>query len=55
MIHKRLIGMVGESKRNILQNVALQWCALAANVAMIFAISHFLAGLLPGGTGGNAA
>ena len=33
MIDKRLIGMMGDSKRYIAKNVALQWLALAANVA----------------------
>lgn len=38
MINKRLIGMVSESKKYIAGNVAWQWCALAANIAMIGAI-----------------
>ena len=38
MINKRLIGTVSESKKYIAGNVALQWCALAANIAMIGAI-----------------
>ena len=41
MIDKRLIGMMGDSKRYIAKNVALQWLALAANVAMIFAVSRY--------------
>ena len=45
MIDKRLIGMMGDSKRYIAKNVALQWLALAANVAMIFAVSRYLGAL----------
>lgn len=48
MINKRLIGMMGDSKRYIAQNVVLQWVALLANIAMIFAVSAFLAGLCAG-------
>lgn len=46
MINKRLIAMMGDSKRYIARNVALQWVALLANIAMIFAVSAFLAGLV---------
>ena len=42
MINKRLIGMVSESKTYIACNVALQWCALAANIAMIGTICRLL-------------
>lgn len=45
MIDKRLIGMMGDSKRYIAQNVALQWLALGANIAMIFAVSRYLGAL----------
>ncbi|HIQ58329.1 MAG TPA: ABC transporter ATP-binding protein/permease [Candidatus Merdivicinus intestinavium] len=45
MINKRLIGTVGESKKYIAGNVLLQWCALAANIAMMFAIARLLARL----------
>ena len=48
MINKRLIAMMGDSKRYIARNVALQWVALLANIAMIFAVSAFLAGLVYG-------
>lgn len=48
MINKRLIGMMGDSKRYIAKNVVLQWVALLANIAMIFAVSAFLAGLCAG-------
>ncbi len=51
MINKRLIGMVSDSKKYIARNVALQWCALLANIVMIFSIVGFLHGLLTG-TGG---
>lgn len=51
MINKRLIGMVSDSKKYIAQNVALQWCALAANIVMIFSIVGFLHDLLTGGSG----
>jgi ABC-type transport system involved in cytochrome bd biosynthesis fused ATPase/permease subunit len=45
MIHKRLISTVAESKKYIAGNVILQWCALAANIVMIFHISQLLAGI----------
>lgn len=45
MINKRLIGTVSESKRYIAANVALQWCALAANIAAMGAASSFLGAL----------
>ena len=48
MINKRLIAMMGDSKRYIARNVALQWVALLANIAIIFAVSAFLAGLVYG-------
>ena len=48
MFNKRLIAMMGDSKRYIVRNVALQWLALLANIAMIFAVSAFLAGLVAG-------
>ena len=51
MINKRLIAMMGDSKRYIARNVALQWVALLANIAMIFAVSAFLAGLCVTGQG----
>ena len=35
MIDKRLIGMMGNSKRYIARNVALQWLSLAASITMI--------------------
>lgn len=49
MINKRLISMMGDSKRYIAWNVVLQFLALLANIVMIFAVSRLLAGL-PDGT-----
>ena len=48
MINKRLISMMGDSKRYIAWNVVLQFLALLANIVMIFAASRLLAGLLDG-------
>ena len=48
MLNKRLLGIVPGCKRHIVQNVALQWCALAANIAMIFTLGLFLQALLRG-------
>ena len=45
MINKRLIGTVSESKKYVAGNVLLQWCSLAANIAMMFSIAQLLAGL----------
>ena len=42
MINKRLIGTVSESKKYVAGNVALQWCALVANIAMIGTLCHLL-------------
>ena len=39
MINKRLIGAVPESKKYIAGNVALQWCSLCANIAMMSAVT----------------
>ena len=50
MINKRLIGTVAESKKYIAGNVALQWCSLAANIAMMFSITNLFAGLYYGNT-----
>ena len=46
MIDKRLIGTVPESKKYIAANVALQWCGLVANVAMMMSVASLLASLL---------
>lgn len=53
MINKRLIGTVSESKKYIAGNVALQWCSLAANMALMTQIAAFLASLLSGKTDGR--
>lgn len=45
MIDKRLTGTVSESKKYIAGNVALQWCSLCANIAMMTAITGLLAAL----------
>ncbi|MCM1055807.1 MAG: ABC transporter ATP-binding protein/permease [Bacteroides sp.] len=42
MINKRLIGTVSESKKYIAGNVILQWCSLAANIAMMTSITYLL-------------
>ena len=42
MINKRLIGTVSESKKYIAANVLLQWCALAANILLMFSIARLL-------------
>lgn len=52
MINKRLIATVSESKKYVAGNVALQWCALAVNIAMIGAICRLLERLF-WGTAGN--
>lgn len=48
MINKRLIGTVSESKKYIAGNVAAQWCSLAANIAMMTAVTGLLAALFTG-------
>lgn len=48
MINKRLIGTVSESKKYVAGNVALQWCSLAANIAMMTAVTGLLAALYEG-------
>ena len=48
MINKRLIGAVPESKKYIAGNVALQWCSLCANIAMMSAVTALLAALFVG-------
>ena len=42
MIKKRLIKEMGDSKRYIFGNVAVQWVALAANIVMIFGIANLM-------------
>ena len=48
MINKRLIGMVSDPKQHIAKNVAFQWAALAANIAMLLTIARYLSRLLAG-------
>lgn len=48
MINKRLIGAVPESKKYIAGNVALQWCSLCANIAMMTAVTELFAALFAG-------
>lgn len=48
MINKRLIRTVGESKKYIAANVALQWCSLTANIALMVSIAWLLAELATG-------
>lgn len=48
MINKRLIGTVSKSKKYVAGNVAFQWCSLAANIAMMTAITGLLAALYEG-------
>ena len=48
MINKRLIGIVAKSKKYIAGNVILQWCSLAANIALMLSISRMLAELFRG-------
>ena len=54
MINKRLINMVGKSKKYIAANVAAQWVSLAANITMMTAVTSFSAGLLAGTPPGQA-
>lgn len=42
MINKRLIHMVGDSKKYVAGNVAVQWCNLAANVTAMASIAILL-------------
>lgn len=51
MINKRLVETVGDAKKYIGRNVALQWCALAANIVIVFAVGDLLEKLLLGSTG----
>lgn len=54
MINKRLIGTVRESKKYIAGNVAAQWCSLAANIAMMTAVTGLLASLYNKTAGKNS-
>ena len=42
MFNKRLTATVSGSRKYVAGNVALQWCALAANTAMIGALCRLL-------------
>jgi len=42
MINKRLINMVGESKKYVAGNVVMQWCNLAANVVIMGRVAVLL-------------
>ena len=48
MINKRLIATVGESKKYIAANVALQWVSLGANILIMGTFCRVLAGLFAG-------
>ena len=48
MINKRLIAAVGESKKYIAANVALQWVSLAANILLMGVFCRVLADLFNG-------
>ncbi len=53
MINSRLIGVVPESRKYIAGNVAAQWAALCANIAMMTAIAVLLGRLYDGTAGRN--
>ena len=48
MIQKRLIALVGETRKTIAANVAFQWIALAANIVLMDAVARFLQALSVG-------
>ncbi|MGN0308781.1 MAG: ABC transporter ATP-binding protein/permease [Lachnospiraceae bacterium] len=48
LVNKRLIGTVSHSRKYIAGNVALQWCALAANILVMAVIAETLGALLTG-------
>lgn len=54
MINKRLIAAVGESKKYIAANVALQWVSLAANILIMGVFCRVLAGLYAGAPASGA-
>lgn len=53
MMNKRLIRTVSQSKKYVARNVVLQWCTLAANIAMIRAICRLLERLYRGSAGAH--
>lgn len=42
MINKRLINMVGDSKKYVAGNVAVQWCGLVANIVLMGQVAGLL-------------
>ncbi len=42
MINKRLISELGDSKKYVAGNVALQWCSLGANITMMGSVAKLL-------------
>ena len=48
MIKTRLMGLVPESKKYIVQNIVWQWLALVMNIAAIAAAGIFLESILTG-------
>lgn len=53
-MNKRLISMVGESKKYIAGNVIFQWLGMLANILMMYSITEFLGTLLlDSGRGGD--
>ncbi|MGP1459214.1 MAG: ABC transporter ATP-binding protein/permease [Treponema sp.] len=48
MINKRLINLAPDSKKYIAQNIVFQWITLAVNIALVFALSDFLAKIFAG-------
>ena len=48
MFDKRLLAMVSSARKHIAANVAFQWLALAANIALMVTIGLFLQGMLEG-------
>ena len=49
MINKRLIGLLKESKKYVAGNVLFQWFSLAANIAMLLAITNLFGKIFSGG------
>ena len=46
MIKKRLIKLMGDSKKYIIGNVVCQWISLCSNIVMIFAIARLIEALI---------
>lgn len=49
MFSKRLAGMVPEARKYVAASVALQWVALAANIALMLLMGAFVQSLVEGG------